>query len=145
MFVTPFFNNALNSFVVVSASATISLLRAAALGHPAVLSHQALARRGLLLIWYGWPEDERAQDEDTPSSSLGQSKRSAFPWLSYRTARPTRCTYVSASSGASSCNTQSTTGKSSPRATRTVERNTACLVDVKRVHVANRVACFCFP
>ena len=44
MFVTPFFNNALNSFVVVSASATISLLRAAALCYPAVLSHQALAQ-----------------------------------------------------------------------------------------------------
>ena len=42
-------------------SVSVSRLRAAALCYPTVLSHQALARRGLLLVWYGWPEDERVQ------------------------------------------------------------------------------------
>lgn len=80
-----------------------------------------------------------------PTSSLGSRNNKPFPLLSYRAVRPTRWMYVSASSGASSCKTQSTAGKSSPRAAMSVAKRTACDDDVNLLYIASRAVCFCFP
>ena len=80
-----------------------------------------------------------------PSSSLGNRNKSPFPLLSYRAVLPTRWIYVSASSGASNCTTQSTEGKSRPLAAISVAKRTAWEVLVNFWYIVNLADCFCFP
>ena len=69
----------------------------------------------------------------------------AFPPRSNRAVRPTRWIYVSTSSGQSSCITQSTSGKSRPRAAMSVHSKYAWLADEKRCVMDARRLCFCLP